>query len=322
MSVLWVKFDMTPPILQPVPGNSHRPLVSVVMPAFNRADHLSKAAQMILAQSLQDLELIICDDHSTDLTPQVAHELAANDNRVRYHRPPEKGGVTGVMNAGITLSRGKYIQICHDHDIYLPTLTEKMADVMERNPSVVFVHPGRQGCDYLGNPLPTAYFVCNYPEVSDGKAWRRRMLSRLASPVTGLSMIRRSPLEQIGLFDPEFAECSDIDMWLRLCAIGDVGYVNELLLYVRGREPGHPYSGVNWRIIDQVIRAHRKHLPLTYKKTMYIYWKMRCEAKIDFSLLMDYLNSFRHKRWEDVRNGRIYLRKHGPFLSKIAGWLL
>ena len=313
---------MTPPLLQPVPENIHRPFVSVVMPTYNREDHLRKSAQMILAQTLQDLELIICDDHSTDSTPQVARELAANDDRVYYCRPPEKGGVTGVVNAGIALSRGKYIQICHDHDIYLPALTEKMAGVMERNPSVVFVHPGRQGCDYLGNPLPTAYFVCNYPEVSDGKVWRRMMLSRLDSPVTALSMIRRSSLEKIGLFDPEFAACSDIDMWLRLCAVGDVGYVNELLLYVRGREPGHHYGGVNWAIQDQVIRAHRKHLPLTYNNRMYMYWKIRCEMQIDLSLLINYLNSMRHKRWKDVKNGRVYLREHGPFLSRIASWFL
>lgn len=313
---------MVPPRLQPVLENLHRPLVSVVMPAYNRAYHLRESAQMILAQTLQNLELIICDDHSTDMTPQVASELAAKDNRVHYYRPPEKGGITSVLNAGITLSRGKYIQICHDHDIYLPALTEKMAGVMERNPSVVFVHPGRQGCDYLGNPLPTSYFVCNYPEVSDGDAWRRKMLSRLDSPVTALSMIRRSSLEKIGLFDPEFGACTDIDMWLRLCAIGDVGYVNELLLYVRGREPGHPYGGFNWTIQDQVIRAHRKHLPLTYTGRMYIYWKIQREMLIDFSLFINYLNSIRHKSWDDVKSGRIYLREHGPFLSRIASWLL
>jgi hypothetical protein len=135
-------------------------------------------------------------------------------------------------------------------------------------------------------------------------------------------MIRRSAMEQIGLFDPEFGACSDIDMWLRLCAIGDVGYVNELLLYVRGRDPGHPYGGVNWEIVDQVIRAHRKHLALTYHSTMYIYWKIRSEMEIDLSLLIDYLNSFRHKNWEDVKKGRTYLRGHGPFLARIAGWLL
>ncbi|NWG33070.1 MAG: glycosyltransferase family 2 protein [Chloroflexi bacterium] len=312
---------MTAPILKPLPENIQRPLVSVVMPAYNRAEFLRQSARMILDQTLQELELIICDDHSTDTTPDTAGELASKDERVRYIRPPEKGGITGALNAGIALSRGKYIQICHDHDIYMPTLTEKMAGVMERNPSVVFVHPGRQGCDYLGNPLPQSYFVCGYPEVSDGRMWRRRMLSRLASPVTGLSMIRRSALETVGLFDPEFGACSDIDMWMRLCAIGDVGYVNELLLYVRGREPGHAYAGMNWDITDQVIRTHRKHLPLAYQGWQYVFWKIRRETEIEISLLMNYLNSIRHG-WKDaVRNGNRYLSSRGGIFSRFAAIL-
>lgn len=312
---------MTAPLLPPLPADGQRPLVSVVMAAYNRSEFLRSSAQMILDQSLRDLELIICDDHSTDSTPEVARELAVQDGRVKYLRPTQKGGITGVLNAGIERARGKYIQICHDHDIYLPTLTEKMADVMERNPSVVFVHPGRQGCDHLGNPLLEAYFVCGYPEVSDGKAWRRRMLSRLASPVTGLSMIRRSALESVGLFDPGFGACSDLDMWMRLCAIGDVGYVNELLLYVRGREPGHAYGGVNWEITDQVIRTHRKHLPLAYQGWLYVFWKSWRETEIDFSLLINYLNSIRHG-WKDaVRNGNRYLLSDGGIFSKVAAIL-
>ncbi|GEM_PF-3334541 len=313
----------TAPQLKPFQDDGRpRPKVSIIMPAYNRADFMRNSATMILQQTLTDLELIISDDHSTDHTPQVAAELARLDPRVRYHRPSVKGGINTVVNEGISLSRGHYIQLCHDHDIYLPTLTEKLAEVMNRNPSVVFVHPGRQGCDHLGNPLPQAYFVCGYPEVSPGLVWRRKMLSRLASPVTGLSMIRRTALEQVGLFDPEFGACSDIDMWLRLCAIGDVGYVNELLLFVRGREPGHAYGGVNWQILHQVIKAHRKHLPLHYQGLAYLYWKMRREIGIDTSLLIDFLNSFRHRRWNDVKSGRNYLRENGVFLSKIAGRIL
>jgi glycosyltransferase involved in cell wall biosynthesis len=314
---------MAAPTLKPLPPvNILRPHVSVVMPAYNRAEFLQESARMIVKQTFRDLELIICDDHSNDQTPQVAKELAAMDSRVRYHRPAMKGGITTVLNAAITISHGDYIQICHDHDIYFSTMIEKLAGVLDRHPSVAFVHPGRQGCDHLGNPLMQAYFVCGYPEVSNGLAWRRKMLKHLASPVTGMSMIRRTALESVGLFDPEFGACSDIDMWLRLCTIGDVGYVNELLLLVRGREPEHPYAGVNWEIMDQVIRAHRKHLRLCYHGWPYFYWKCRREMEIDFSLLIDYLNSFRHRRWVDVKCGRSYLRKHGVLLSKICGWIL
>jgi hypothetical protein len=148
------------------------------------------------------------------------------------------------------------------------------------------------------------------------------MLHQLASPVTGLSMIRRSALDRVGLFDPEFGACSDIDMWLRLCAVGDVGYVNELLLLLRGREPGHEYAGVNWELTDQVVRVHRKHLRLCFRGLAYVYWRLRRNLEIDTSFLIDFLNSMRHARWAEVERGREYLRRHGIFLSKLAGWLL
>jgi len=292
------------------------------MPTRNRADLLRESAKMVLNQTLGDLELIISDDHSTDSTPRVAEELASSDDRVRYHLCTGKEGISQAVNEAIALSLGNYIQFCHDHDIYRPKLTQKLAAVLDCHSSVVFVHPGRQGCDHLGSPMARHYFVCGYPEVSDGLAWRRFMLKRLASPVTGLSMIRRSALEKVGLFDPVFGACSDIDMWLRLCAIGDVGYVNELLLLVRGREPGHPYSGANWQITDEVIRSHRKHLRLSYQGWHYTYWRFRREVEIDLRLLIDFLNSIRHRRWNDVGRGRTYLRGHGPLLSRLAAWVL
>ncbi|HEY2991265.1 MAG TPA: glycosyltransferase family A protein [Methylomirabilota bacterium] len=317
---------MTPPALPPVSGREPRPMVSVVMPTFNRADLLGDSARMVLAQTWRDLELIVADDHSTDETPAIVAALARDDARVRYVRPPVKGGVTAVVNAGIQQSRGEFVQICHDHDIYLPRLTERLADVLQRHPLVVYVHPGRQGCDHDGRPLAHRYFVCNYPEVTAGPDWRRFMLGRLDSPVTALSMIRRSALERSGLFDPDFGAVSDVEMWLRLCAYGDVGYVNERLLYVRGRDARHPYSGAAWELTAQVIRAHRQHLPAAYAGGHLAIMRLRKEIAIDVALARDFLNSARHRRWAEVEAGRAYLRQHGGWLSRGvalgASWLV
>ena len=298
------------------------PKVSVIMVTCNRLDFLRGCIRMILGQTLSNLELIVADDHSSDGTEAYVRQLAQQDSRVRYYRAGAKGGINTALNGAIGIARGDYIQICHDHDGYMPRLTEQMAGVMDRNPGVVFVHPGRQGCDAHMNPLPDRRFVCGYPEVSKGADWREIMLSRLDSPVTGLSMIRRTALDKIGLFDLDFGACSDIDMWLRLCAVGDAGYVNELLLYLRGREPDHPYAGFNWRVSDEVIRIHRKHLKLFYSGPAYLYWRARREWEIDFSLVVSYLNSFRHKRKKDVEEGRRYLRRNGVLVSRLLAWLI
>ncbi len=292
------------------------------MVTYNRLDHLRECIQMILRQTWSDLELIVADDHSTDGTEAYVRGLAGHDPRVRYHKAQVKSGVCGAINSAIQVARGDYIQICHDHDRYLPHLIERLADVMRGNPSVVFAHPGRQGCDHRMNPLPECNFVCGYPEVSAGRPWLKKMLRGLASPVTALSMIRKTALDKVGLFDPSFGASCDVELWMRLCSVGDVGYVNELLVYVRWREPDHPYGGVNWRIFDEIIRIHRKHLKLFYRGPAYFYWRVRRECEIDVSLAVSYLNSFRHRRKGDIEQGREYLRRNGILVSRLAAWVI
>src|SRR5204862_7578202 len=121
------------------------PRVSVVMVTYNRLEFLRDCIEMIRCQTLSDLELIVADDHSTDGTEAYVREVAQQDPRVRYHKAPLKGGINAALNSAIGMACGDYIQICHDHDAYLPRLTERMADVLDRNPTVAFVHPGRQG---------------------------------------------------------------------------------------------------------------------------------------------------------------------------------
>jgi len=312
---------MSIPQLAPRTSGGPYPRVSVVMPTYNRADLMRISVEMLLQQTLQDFELIIVDDQSTDHTAQVAAELAAADRRVTYHCLPEKGFVAGAMNAGIVLSRGDYIQICHDHDLYLPEMLARLADVLDRHPSVVYVHPGLQNCDFKGNRLRHDDRVAAYPEVSDGPRWLRMMLARHDSPVPALSMIRRTALEQMGLFDPAFGITTDVEMWMRLAAVGDVGYVNELLLLVRERDPDHPYSG-NWQIQHEILAAHRKHLRVAYRGVGYAYHRLLYAMQSDVRLLTIYLNGFRHRNWPMVRNGRVFLRQHGVFLSRAAAWIL
>jgi glycosyltransferase involved in cell wall biosynthesis len=306
----------------PTPAPAVGVVVSVVMPTFNRASLLRETAHLVLSQTFTALELIIVDDCSSDETAQVGSALEQADARVTYVRLPTNQGIAVALNEGFRRATGNYIQICHDHDIYLPTLTEKMAELLDRHSSVAFVHPGRQGCDHLGQPLKHAYFVCGYPEVSDGLAWRKRMLRSLASPVTALCMVRRSALDQVGPLDPSFGACCDVDLWMRLCAVGDVGYVNELLLLVRGREPGHPYGGVNWTLTDQVVRIHQRHMAVAYPGPLHAVRRFWRRLEIDFSLSFDYLNSARHRRWAEVSTGRRYLRRHGFLVSKVISAIL
>ena len=88
------------------PGAS-KPVVSVVMPAFNSERFVRPAIDSVLAQTFVDFEFIIVDDGSTDGTPQIVAEHCRRDSRVRYHRMPTNGGAIIARNTGMALGSGR-----------------------------------------------------------------------------------------------------------------------------------------------------------------------------------------------------------------------
>src|SRR5438128_1953439 len=101
------------------------PLVSVVLTTFNRAAILPATLDCIVAQSLSNFELIVCDDASPDSTSDVVRSFMTRDQRIKYHRNDRNCGMPGNLNTGIRLAKGKYVANLHDGDLYDPTLLEK-----------------------------------------------------------------------------------------------------------------------------------------------------------------------------------------------------
>lgn len=96
-----------------------QPLISVVMPVYNRARYVGEAIQSILAQTYPDLELVVVDDGSTDDSPQIIRERADRDPRVTALFL-EHGGVARAMNAGVQRARGELVARMDSDDVALP----------------------------------------------------------------------------------------------------------------------------------------------------------------------------------------------------------
>ncbi|MEA5506578.1 glycosyltransferase family 2 protein [Halotia wernerae UHCC 0503] len=93
------------------------PLVSFILPCFNRANYLEKCVASVLNQTLTDLECLIVDDGSTDNTRQLSESLVSRDSRVKYFYK-ENGGVSSARNLGFNKSQGEWIQ-CLDPDDWI-----------------------------------------------------------------------------------------------------------------------------------------------------------------------------------------------------------
>jgi glycosyltransferase involved in cell wall biosynthesis len=233
------------------------------MPTFRRAQAIGATIKTLLDGTWTDFELLVRDDgDGNDGTREAVAAAANGDTRVRYHRNERNLGMPGNLNKGIEESRGEFIAVCHDHDLYQPTFIETMAKTLCRHPTALFVHCAIQSIsqnDALGRS-----HIGEWAELTPGPEWLRFMLSSLHCPVCALTLVKREAHERYGLYDPACEFIADVEMWMRLSSHGDVVYVKEPLIRVREREEGHieTLNGERW--IRVAANIHRDFLKRSY----------------------------------------------------------
>ncbi|PYV89696.1 MAG: hypothetical protein DMG05_13040 [Acidobacteria bacterium] len=291
--------------------------VSIVMPTYNRAHFLKKTIESVLSQSWSGFDLLVRDDCSTDDTEKVV--CGIQDHRIHYYRNAQRLKMPDNLNEGIRACDGDYILVCHDHDLYAPSMVAQMVEFLNTHPTALFVHCGIAMIKEDGIPTGRQY-IGNYPLLAHGPSWLSFMLGRFDCPVCANSMVRRSAYEQHGLYDPAFGLLADVEMWMRLSLHGDVGYIPQPLIQVRAREQDHEYSGINWTVVDIVLRIQRLYHEHAFTG-WYRWWRwMRLEARAERYVLAQYLVSICKKDRRAHEEGRRYLKNSGMLLSRIIAW--
>src|ERR1051325_7839947 len=108
-------------------SNQNHPLVSVIVPTYNRANLLRETIESVLAQTYPNIELIVVDDGSTDETPEL---LKQYDDRLAYIRKQNAGG-TAARNTGILAAHGEYLNFLDHDDLFLPTKIERQVKILQ-----------------------------------------------------------------------------------------------------------------------------------------------------------------------------------------------
>jgi len=205
------------------------PIVSIVMPTFNRMEFLPATVESVLAQTIAQWELIIADDGSNRETIDYLESLT-RDERVRLLRLHHSGNAGAARNAAIATARAPLIAFLDSDDLWAPNKLERQLAVLRANKECHWSYTAFVLVDTSGTPLPSE---SNRPWAPhSGRIFRQTVRTtasiRLPSVLASTAFIR-----EVGGFD-EALHCSeDYDLWLRLAARSPVCVVDEPLLRVR-----------------------------------------------------------------------------------------
>jgi len=197
---------------------------SVIIPTWNRAHTIRRAIDSALRQSMPVLEVLVCDDGSTDETELIVSSIAARDSRVRWVAG-ERGGRPAIpRNRGLRESRGEWLAFLDSDDEWVSGKLEAQLDAVKRLRA-------RAACSNAirvagdGHPLG-ALLDWNRPVLTFGD------LLAVNRIVCSSCVLHRSLLEKIGGFpeEPEFKAVEDYALWLRVAVLTDFAYCRDTLV--------------------------------------------------------------------------------------------
>lgn len=263
----------------------NEPLVSVIVPTFNRAYCLGRTIDSALKQTHRNVEVVVVDDGSTDNTREMVKQAYASDSRVRYHYQ-ENGGVVAARNAGFGLAQGSWVALLDSDDIWFPWKLELQLTCLRDREDVGMVWTEMEGLDPDGKLINKAYLRVLY------SSWRRNKpedlfgqgmkLSEIAKTAPGhlagqiatgqisgdakfyvgnifsqmilgnlvhtsTVLLRRQWLDKIKGFNPEIKTSGeDYDFHLRTCREGFVGFIDLATIQYQTGRPDQLTAPAYW----------------------------------------------------------------------------
>jgi glycosyltransferase involved in cell wall biosynthesis len=201
------------------------PMVSVILPTYNRGLEIKRAIDSVLKQSYRDFELIVVDDGSTDATDLLLEEYIAH-GFIRYHRQDNRG-VAEARNLGVDVSNGRYIAFCDADDVWLPKKLERQMPLFDHDTVLVFSNA------YIADAaLNTKFIAYDVVHPCAGFAYERLLQNNFL--VTSSVIVRKASLTE------RFrgVTASDWRMWLQVAKKGRFAYTEEPLVIYAEREGG------------------------------------------------------------------------------------
>jgi glycosyltransferase involved in cell wall biosynthesis len=236
-----------------------QPLVSIIVPVFNRLKYLRAAIDSVFEQSFKDWELLIADDGSGPETRDYLRTLD-HGGRVRVLWLLHCGNPAAVRNAALREAKGEFIAFLDSDDLWTPDkLRTQIASL--RHPamgdSVVreWSYTGFALVGDSGDPISGAQMK---PRAAIGGRLLDQLVREEARIVTPSVVVRRDMMERAGGYNEELLVCEDYELWMRLASYGEADFVDEPLVLVR-RHGEHSFDDItcleNLRRALEIVRC-------------------------------------------------------------------
>nr|WP_237545758.1 glycosyltransferase [Streptomyces sp. SID1046] len=173
-----------------------------------------------------DVRVLIIDDASPDDSAEVARALAATDPRIEVRVHETNKGHIATYNEGLLeWADGDYVALLSADDRLVPGALVRAAALLDAHPEAGFAY-GRPLRFRHGGPLPAARTRSTGSVVYPGRWWLDRRFREGTGCITSPEVVVRTSLQRkVGGYDPELPHAGDIEMWMRLAAHADVGYI-------------------------------------------------------------------------------------------------
>lgn len=196
-----------------------QPLVSVVIPVYNREATISRAISSVLNQTYKNIEIIVVDDYSTDSTCEKIREF--EDKRVKLLEQKEHCGAARARNIGIKAAKGKYIAFQDSDDEWVENKLEMQIEYMIREGFLISYCPYRLFEKNMVRIVPDIY----EDSVQCGENIRKSLRTRNVIGTPTLVFDKRI-ISQIGLFDESLYALQDYEYVIRIVKEYDIGYID------------------------------------------------------------------------------------------------
>ncbi|MDD2270561.1 MAG: glycosyltransferase [Candidatus Dojkabacteria bacterium] len=268
---------------------SRNPLVSVLVATYNSEKFIRETLDSLQKQSYKNLEILVCDDASSDGTVDIVKSFQEKDKRILLIQNQRNLGISLNMNNGIQKAQGKYVAILDADDWSYPYRIEDQVKVMEGDKEIILCSGYMHICDENLKVKNLREYPLHDKEI-------RKALVRYNPISHPASMWRTSELMKTSLYNNRFPIARDYDLVVRISEFGKYQNIPKPLIKYRVRkdsETGKRVRQTQWYSFYIQMKAHFEYdFPLKFSDLVFLTSRMISTVILPIGLQRIIANNF------------------------------